>query len=90
MNEKFFNSIDLLSKLTLNQVLSILCEIECKQYSTAFRESKITGYDLCFLTNDILINELNVSSFHDRNEIIRIRDKLLLEQCKTVKLPSKT
>ncbi len=84
MNDKFSNSFDLLSKLSLNNILSLLCDIDCMQYSTTFRESKITGFDLCFLTNDSLKNELKVSSLHDRNEIIRTRDKLLLEQCKTI------
>jgi hypothetical protein len=70
------------SRLSLNSVLQLLHDHDLMNYSQQFRESRISGYDLCFITDEILKNELKVVSFHDRNEILKLRDKLLLEQCK--------
>jgi len=83
MTEKYLHSeFEILSKLDSNAVINILSEIECMEYSSSFRDNKITGYDLCFINSEILKNELNVQSFHDRNEILKYRNKLLLLQCK--------
>ena len=86
MAEKFMNPSDFedLSMLSSNAVLEILSEIGCMDYISSFRENKITGYDLCLMNSEILKNDLKVLNFHDRNEILKFRDKSLLKQCKMI------
>ena len=80
MSEKAI--FDDFSKFSTNSILQLLHDNDLMKYSTTFRENKITGWDLCYITEDTLQNELKVNSFHDRREIFKIRERLLLEQCK--------
>lgn len=75
----FFNDI---SKWSIEKVCDWLKEYNLSQYIDNFRTNKINGYDLCFLSNHDLLNEINVTSFHDRNSILKIIREALLMQCK--------
>ena len=48
-----------------------LSDINMSGYTNVFESNKINGYDLCYLTNDNLINDLRISRFHDRNVILQ-------------------
>lgn len=75
--------IEDLSRLNVSSVLNILDEYDLMKHSSSFRENNINGYDFCLLTNEILKNDLGINSFHERAMIIKVRDKLLQEQCKS-------
>lgn len=48
----------------------------------SFGRSNITGYDLCFITQEDLKNELRIPNLHERLNILKEIRKLLLSHCK--------
>ncbi len=51
-----------------------------RNYTKNFSDNNITGYDLCFITQDDLKNELKIINFHERLNIMKEIRKLLLSQ----------
>ena len=79
-NQESLFSSDM-SKWNNDKVCEWLKEKKFLSYIDDFKSSKINGYDLCFLTNNDLQNELKISSFHDRNSILKSIRESLLRQC---------
>ena len=68
-----WNSTDLSNWLLDNKYRGI-SEL-CQKYS-------LSGYDLFFITDDILKNELGLSSFHERVVTLKLINKLTSEHLK--------
>jgi hypothetical protein len=52
-----------------------------KDYIQNFNTNNITGYDLCFITNEDLKCELNINNLHERLKILKEIRKLMLDSC---------
>jgi hypothetical protein len=63
-------------------VLNWLKNKNMSHYIQNFEINKITGYDLCFFTNEDLKSELKISNIHDRLSISKEIKKMLLESLK--------
>ena len=74
------NQIKYISQWETDDVVKWLIEINMSAYTNVFENNKINGYDLCYLTNDNLVNDLRISRLHDRNLILQAIKILLYEQ----------
>ena len=68
-----WNTKDLTSWLTDNKYPGI---------SELFQNNSLSGYDLFFINDDILKNELGLSSFHERKVTMKLINKLINEHLK--------
>lgn len=50
-------------------------------YVNNFKDNNINGYDMCFITQDDLKNELRIMNLHERLGIMKEIRKLLLSHC---------
>ena len=69
-----------LSTWDTEDIVKWLSDINMSSYSNVFESNKINGYDLCYLTNENLLNDLRISRFHDRNVILQAIKVQLYEQ----------
>lgn len=60
------------------EVLQWLEMKNIKNVSDIFSKNRINGYDLCYLDNEELKNELGISKGHDRRKILREIKKAVL------------
>ncbi len=81
LTEDSSSNIHDISEWNQLEVLSWVREINLSNLTSNFEENKINGYDLCKLTHAILKEELRISSFHDRNVILRSIEENLIRQC---------
>jgi hypothetical protein len=63
------------------EVCSWLNINDFKNYIEIFKHSNITGYDLCFITNDDLKSELKISNLHERLKLLKEIRKLVIDNC---------
>ena len=66
-----------------DDVTNWLKEINLSNYIDSFQNSQITGYDLCYLSNTELKEELRINRLHDRSTLLKSIREALLDQCKT-------
>jgi hypothetical protein len=52
-----------------------------RNYIPHFEKNNISGYDLCFITNEDLKNELNITNLHERLYLLKEIRKMLIESC---------
>ena len=79
---QFNNNNRLISQWQQEDVLNFLKSIGLSPYINTFQNSQISGYDLCCLSADDIINELRITKIHDRNVFLRTVREAILEQCK--------
>ena len=63
------------------EVLQWLDLKNLKNFSDLFSKHRINGYDLCYITNEELKNELGVMKLHDRMKILKEIRKTILQNC---------
>jgi hypothetical protein len=63
------------------EVLQWLESKNIKNLIEIFSKQRINGYDLCFLTNEDLKNELGIIKLHDRMKVLREIRKTLITNC---------
>ena len=71
----------LISQWQQEDVLNFLKSIGLSQYLNTFQNNQISGYDLCCLSSDDIINELRIIKIHVRNIFGRTVREAILEQC---------
>ncbi len=75
------NNFKEFSSWNSNEVIEWLNSIGLSRYSSNFEANSISGYDLCYLTNDDF-RSLGIQNIHDKNILIKhIRTKTL-DECK--------
>ena len=70
-----------LSTWEWNDVKEWLTNNKMDKYISNFQKCQVNGYDLCYLANEDF-NEMSISSFHDKNIILKSIRTLTLEQLK--------
>lgn len=63
-----------------DDVLNWLKELNLNNYLETFQNNQLTGYDLCWVTNAELKDELKITKYHDRSLIIKSIKEFLLDQ----------
>lgn len=81
-NKQRIESLKDISTWNNEIVCEWLNEIQLTQYVETFRNNNINGYDLCYITSQELLNELNITKLHDRNCILKKIRENILKQCK--------
>ena len=71
-----------LSTWSNEDVITWLKELNLHSCVDSFQNHCITGYDLCYLSNTELKEELRINRFHDRSVLLRYIREELLNQCK--------
>ena len=69
-----------ISQWETEDVLKWLKLINMSTYINTFESNKISGYDLCYFTNENLENDLRITRLHDRNLILKEIRTLIYEQ----------
>lgn len=65
-----------------DDVIIWLKDLSLSIYQDNFQSNKMTGYDLCYLTNAELKDEFKINKYHDRSLIIKSIKEYLLDQCR--------
>jgi hypothetical protein len=63
------------------EVVSCLKELNLHNCIDSFSNNCITGYDLCYLSNSEMKEELRINRFHDRCTLLKFIREELLNQC---------
>jgi hypothetical protein len=63
------------------EVLQWLESKNIKNLNEVFSKQRINGYDLCYLTNENLKNDLGINKLHDRLKVLREIKKTLITNC---------
>ena len=77
------NNFKEFSSWNSNEVIEWLNSIGLSRYSSNFEANGISGYDLCYLTNEDFKN-LGISNPHDKNVLVRYIRLKTLEECKII------
>jgi hypothetical protein len=52
-----------------------------RTYIERFEQKQISGYDMCFISNEDLKVEFNIANLHERLAILKEIKKLMMEYC---------
>jgi len=72
----------LISQWQEEEISTFIKNIGLSNYIHNFQNNNINGYDLCFLSNEEIINDLRVSKVHDRNTLLKATREAILDQRK--------
>ena len=71
-----------ISEWSINDLCSWLKDNKYPGISELCKNNSLSGYDLFFINDDILKNELGLSSFHERKVTMKLINKLIYEHLK--------
>ena len=71
-----------ISEWSINDLSSWLKDNKYPGISELCKNNSLSGYDLFFINDDILKNELGLSSFHERKVTMKLINKLIYEHLK--------
>jgi hypothetical protein len=74
------NNLKEFSSWSSKEVIEWLNIIGLSRYSSNFEANGISGYDLCYLTNEDF-RTLGISNAHDKNVLVRYIRLKTLEEC---------
>ena len=71
-----------ISEWSTSDLCNWLLDNKFRGISELFQKYSISGYDLFYINDDILKNELGLNSFHERNVTLKLISKLTYEHLK--------